>query len=66
MSQGMICNHCTGDDRSSWYYLTRNGWICNECRDEIIAAIRTPNDPPGTIQAAPRQTVVAEPVRRKL
>jgi hypothetical protein len=39
----MTCNHCTMCDHSAFYYQTRNGWICNECRDEIIAARRIAN-----------------------
>lgn len=44
----MICNHCTIlIPPLGRYWSTRNGFVCERCRDEIIAAnARTNNDTP--------------------
>ena len=34
----MVCNHCTMDRRGTMMFRTKSGWICEECRDEIILA----------------------------
>jgi len=53
----MVCNHCTMDRRGMMMFRTSNGYVCNQCREEIKYAqayLPTPEDELDDVAASPQ------------